>query len=183
MTSFRTCARWKVVSSVGVYLLEDDFDGGRPVIGYPPRLMLSASLPEIACGGTRSRSALVRVGCRSDQGDFVEGPAPFGRRLRWGAPRDRVPSSAHAVRFASRAPVGIPAPGALHVLSCFILAEDDSAETFTTIAASILVRMASRKDISDGNRHRRMRLHNIAPASREAKGAEVSADESHRLRL
>ena len=44
--SFRTGARWKVVSSVGVYLLEDDPDGGRPVTGYLPRLMLSASLPE-----------------------------------------------------------------------------------------------------------------------------------------
>ena len=39
----------------GECLSEDDFDGGRPVTGYPPRLMLSASLPEIACGGTRSR--------------------------------------------------------------------------------------------------------------------------------
>ena len=26
--------------------MEDDFDEGRPVTGYPPRLMLSASLPE-----------------------------------------------------------------------------------------------------------------------------------------
>ena len=30
--------------------MEDDFDEGRPVTGHPPRLMLSASLPEIACG-------------------------------------------------------------------------------------------------------------------------------------
>ena len=44
--SFRTGARWKVVSSVGVYLLEDDPDGGGPATGYLPRLMLSASLPE-----------------------------------------------------------------------------------------------------------------------------------------
>ena len=26
--------------------MEDGFDEGRPVTGYPPRLMLSASLPE-----------------------------------------------------------------------------------------------------------------------------------------
>ena len=104
-------------SLTGLRLLEDDFDGERPVTGYPPRLMLSASLPEIACGGTRSRCALVPVGCLSDQGDFVEGPAPFGRRLRQRAPRNRVPSSAHAVRFASRAPVGVPAPGALWFVS------------------------------------------------------------------
>ena len=30
----------------GLRLLEDDFDERRPVTGYPPRLMLSASLPE-----------------------------------------------------------------------------------------------------------------------------------------
>ena len=56
---------------------------------------------------------------------------------------------------SQKSPVGVPTPGALHVLSCFILAEDDSAETFTTIAASILVRMASLKDMPDGSRHRR----------------------------
>ena len=43
----------RVTSLKDLRLLEDDFDGERPVTGYPPRLMLSASLPEIACGGTR----------------------------------------------------------------------------------------------------------------------------------
>ena len=60
----------RVTSLKDLHLLEDGFDEGRPVTGYPPRLMLSASLPEIACGGTRSRCALVPVGSRSDQGDF-----------------------------------------------------------------------------------------------------------------
>ena len=72
-----------------------------------------------------------------------------------GAPRpDTLLGSCCPLRF-QKSPVGVPAPGALHVLSCFILAEDGSAETFTTIAASILVRMASPKDMPDGSRHRR----------------------------
>ena len=69
-------------SLTGLRLLEDDFDGERPVTGYPPRLMLSASLPEIACGGTRSRCALVHVGCNSDGDSFVDVPAPLGTQLQ-----------------------------------------------------------------------------------------------------
>ena len=66
----------------GLRLLEDDFDERRPVRGYPPRLMLSASLPEIACGGTRSQCALVHVGCNSDGDGFVDVPAPLGTQLQ-----------------------------------------------------------------------------------------------------
>ena len=36
----------RVTSLKDLRLLEDDFDKGRPATGYPPRLMLSASLPE-----------------------------------------------------------------------------------------------------------------------------------------
>ena len=92
----------RTVSLEGVCPMEDNSDGGRPVTGYPPRLMLSASLPGIACEGTRSRCASVPVGCRSGEDGFVGRCVPNGRQLRWGAPRDRAPSSAHAVRFASR---------------------------------------------------------------------------------
>ena len=55
------------------------------------------------------------------QDRFGEGPCFFARRLRWGALRGGVPSSAHAVRFASRAPVEAPHPEALRLL------EDDFA--------------------------------------------------------
>ena len=71
----------RVTSLKDLHLLEDGFDEGRPVTGYPPRLMLSASLPEIACGGTHSRSALVHVGCRSGEDGFVGKCVPNGRRL------------------------------------------------------------------------------------------------------
>ena len=74
------------------------------------------------------------------------------------APRDRVPSSDHAVRFAPRAPVGAPAPGSLR-----------------SVSGVALVRAASLEGVcpmeDDFSRF-------SPPASREAKGAEVSADES-----
>ena len=73
--------------------MEDDFDEGRPVTGHPPRLMLSASLPEIACGGTRSRCASVRVGCRSVWVVFVGGHAPLRRRFRQVLPKLSSPQA------------------------------------------------------------------------------------------
>ena len=110
------------------------------------------------CGGTHARDASLRADCRSGEDGFIEGPTPFGRRLRQKAPRDRVPSSAHAVRFASRAPVGVPAPGSLR-----------------SVSGVALVRAASLEGVcpmeDDFSRF-------SPPASREAKGAEVSADES-----
>ena len=48
--------------------------------------------------------------------DDSGGGSAFSRRLRWGALRGGVPSSAHAVRFASRAPVEALHPEALRLL-------------------------------------------------------------------
>ena len=96
-----------------------------------PGTLLGSCCPlrsQSACGGTRSRCALVRVGCRSGGNGFVDGPTPFGWQLQ----------------------------------------QDASCRKTASTSASI------EKPISQ----RRQLAKLLLPASREAKGAEVSADES-----
>ena len=175
------------------------------------------------CGGTHARDASLRADCRSGEDGFIEGPTPFGRRLRQKAPRDRVPSSAHAVRFASRAPVGVPAPGSLRSVSGVALVRAASLEGVCPMEDNSdggrpvtghpprLMLSASLPEIACGGTRSRRASVRVGcrsvwvvfvgghaplrrrfrqepprlspPASREAKGVEVSADESHRLRL
>ena len=93
--------------------------------GYPPRLMLSASLPEIACGGTRSRCASVRVGCRSVWVVFVGGHAPLRRRFRQEPPRLSPPASREAKGAEVSADESITACGCEEVDAAAPLAARD----------------------------------------------------------
>ena len=100
------CLGWREVPSGGdgcALVGGSAFDEVRPGSGYLPRLMLSASLPEIACGGTRFPGfQKVMAVSWLDEVPSMES-----------APGGRVPSSAHAVRCASRNRLRRhPAPGA-----------------------------------------------------------------------